>query len=209
MADTALISRNEAAELSGASSSAVNKAIEAKVIRTVKEHKRALVRTQDVSVLALFSYLQAVGLSLTAAQRRRLATWARSDELELALSDVVLVRRPDEVIRAQENAQRYVKQRSRFLEINPKVQGGEPVIKGTRVPIRGLAKQIEQGESLKVLKREYDYIEPEAFEFAVRWANANPRRGRPQARPAGKGREPNARREHLSSRRSEESAGAA
>jgi uncharacterized protein (DUF433 family) len=67
----------------------------------------------------------------------------------------------------------------RFLEINPDVQGGEPVICGTRIPIRGLAKQIEAGESPEVLRTEYPYIDPDAFEFAVRWARENPRPSRP------------------------------
>jgi uncharacterized protein (DUF433 family) len=64
---------------------------------------------------------------------------------------------------------------SASFEVNPDVQGGEPVIRGTRIPIRGLAKQIEAGEARDVLEREYGYIDPEAFEFAVAWAKANPR----------------------------------
>jgi hypothetical protein len=42
-------------------------------------------------------------------------------------------------------------------------------------PIRGLAKQIEAGEAREVLEREYDYIDPHAFDFAVAWTKANPR----------------------------------
>ena len=69
--------------------------------------------------------------------------------------------------------------RNRFLEVNPKIRGGEPVIRGTRVPIRGLAKQVEAGETLEVLREDYPNIPDEAFEFAVLWARTNPRRGRP------------------------------
>lgn len=55
------------------------------------------------------------------------------------------------------------------------------MIRGTRVPVRGLAKQIDAGESLEVLRQGYD---EDAFEFAVQWAKANPRRGRPSTRQA-------------------------
>lgn len=210
MSSRALITRNEAAELSGAAPSAVNKAIESRLVTTVSDRRRALLRAQDVSVLALFASLSGAGLALSAAQRRRLARWARSSEPELALSGAVVVRRPAEVISAQQDAERYVAQRARFLEINPDVQGGEPVIRGTRVPIRGLAKQIEQGERREVLEAEYDYIDSEAFEFAVRWARANPRRGRPaQPKKRSKGYRPRSRGAHLTRRQGSGSAAGA
>lgn len=72
---------------------------------------------------------------------------------------------------------------ARYLEVNADVQGGEPVIRGTRVPVRSLAKQITAGESDEVLHAEYPYLDDDAFEFAVTWAAANPR----LARPAGTG----------------------
>ena len=114
----------------------------------------------------------------------------------------MFVRFNEAVQEALERALRYVELRERFLEVNPDVQGGEPVIRGTRVPIRGLAKQIEAGEGSDVLREEYDYIDPAAFEFAVTWAKANPRRGRP-ARPWKKdgADEPSRRRELISHRR--------
>jgi hypothetical protein len=40
--------------------------------------------------------------------------------------------------------------------------------------VRGLAKQIEAGESPEVLRGEYDYIDPATFEFAVHWARGEP-----------------------------------
>ncbi len=81
------------------------------------------------------------------------------------------------------------------------------VVRGTRVPIRGLAKQIEAGQSLDVLRREYDYVDEDAFEFAVQWAKSNPRRGRPST---GRGQtpEPVGRREAIERRRLGMSAGA-
>lgn len=42
-----------------------------------------------------------------------------------------------------------------------------------------LAKQVEAGETLEVLREDYPNIPDEAFEFSVLWAKAHPRRGRP------------------------------
>lgn len=115
------------------------------------------------------------------ALKRRIATWLRTAEVgaELPLSDAVIASKSVAVDEAISRALRYVASRERFLEVNPDVQGGEPVIRGTRIAIRGLAKQIEAGESLEVLLEKYDYVDPEVFEFVVLWAGANPRRGRP------------------------------
>jgi uncharacterized protein (DUF433 family) len=169
-----LISRNEAAMLSGASNSVVNKAIEQNLLLM---HGSAI-DARDVGALCLFSELP---LTLPVSMKLRVADWARHAEpgAELELSTVLIVRHTGMLGEAVERARRYVQLRDRFLEINPDVQGGEPVIRGTRVPIRGLAKQIEAGETPEVLREDYDYIDPDAFEFAPLWAAANPRRGRP------------------------------
>jgi uncharacterized protein (DUF433 family) len=77
----------------------------------------------------------------------------------------------------------------RFIEVNPDVEGGEPVIRGTRIPVRRLARRIEAGESREVLRAESDYIDPEAFDVALRWARDNPRPARP-GMPTADGPEP-------------------
>jgi uncharacterized protein (DUF433 family) len=59
------------------------------------------------------------------------------------------------------------------------VMGGEPVITGTRVPVRTIASLIEMGETHEVLREDYPHIPEEAYPAAVLWAHANPRRGRP------------------------------
>ena len=84
-----------------------------------------------------------------------------------------------EVAEAAQRAQRYIELRERLVEVNPEVCGGEPVDHGTRVPVRGLARQIELGETPEVLREDYPYLPEEAFELAPLWAKANPRQGRP------------------------------
>ena len=194
------VTRREAAQLSGASPAVVNKAIEQRVVSTRSVRRTALIDARDVGVLALFAGLH---FGLPVKDKRRLTRWLRSAPAgaELSLSAAVIVRKTEALAETTRSAVRYAELKERFLETNPERQGGEPVIRGTRIPIRGLAKQIEAGESLDVLRREYGYIEETAFEFALQWAKANPRRGRP-ARPRGDSndREPDGRRGHIERR---------
>lgn len=178
MATTPYISRNEAAKLSGASATVINKAIEQRAVRTKRTETGSMIDARDTGALQIFGGLS---FGLPVAMKRRMTSWLRDAETgaELPLSDALLVRKSEASDDATARALRYVALRERFLEINPDVQGGEPVIRGTRISIRGLAKQIEAGETIEVLRQEYDYVDPDAFEFAVLWASANPRRGRP------------------------------
>lgn len=178
MATNLYISRNEAAKLSGASPTVINKAIEQRAVRTKRSKAGSVIDARDTGALQIFG---ALSFGLPVTMKRRMTTWLRDAEAgaELSLSDALLIRKSEASDEATARALRYVELRERFLEINPDVQGGEPVIRGTRIPIRGLAKQIDAGETIEVLLQEYDYIDPDAFEFAVLWASANPRRGRP------------------------------
>jgi len=196
-----LITRNEAAQLSGASAATVNKAIEQRVVAIRSVGSASLVDARDVGALTLFAGLR---FGLPVSDKRRLARWLRNAPTgdEMPLGTGVIVRKTPELEEAMEDALRYAQLKERFLEVSPDRQGGEPVIRGTRVPIRGLAKQIEAGEGLAVLREQYDDIHEDAFEFAVQWARANPRRGRPTrlAAPEGSG-EPASRRAHVARRR--------
>lgn len=173
------ITRLEAAKLSKTSESAVNKAIEQKVIPTRRRGRRTVLDAADVATLVAIRELRPVKLPL--GYKRRIRSWLRdgSEAAELTLTNVLAVRRSEEVEEALQRAKRYVELRERYLEVSPGTRGGEPVIRGTRVPIRGLAKQIELGEAPEVLREDYPRIDEEAYDFAVMWARMNPKRGRP------------------------------
>ncbi len=173
------ITRREAAELSGISLAAVNKAIEQRVLRPQRAAARRLLAPEDVGSLAL---LAQVRFALPVAMKRRLASWARSRpgaDAELRLNGVLLVRMPAEAEQAVQDALRYVELRERLVEVNPEVCGGEPVIAKSRVTVRGLGRQIDLGETREVLREDFSFLPEEAFELAPLWARANPRKGRP------------------------------
>ena len=85
----------------------------------------------------------------------------------------------EDVAQTIERAESYTRLRDRYVERNPAVMGGEPVITGTRVPVRTIASLIEMGETPEVLREDYPHVPEEAYPVAVLWAHANPRRGRP------------------------------
>lgn len=158
---------------------AVNKAIEQRVLRARRRKGRTLLAPEDVGALALLAQIR---VSLPVVMRRRVVEWSRSGpeaNTELRLDGALLVRTGPEIEQAVQRARRYVELRERLVEIDPEVCGGEPVITGTRVPIRSLARQIELGETLEVLREDYPFLPEEAFELAPLWAKANPRQGRP------------------------------
>lgn len=45
-----------------------------------------------------------------------------------------------------------------IIESNPKILGGEPVVKGTRIPVARVFALVVQGYKLSDFKRDYPYI---------------------------------------------------
>jgi len=72
------------------------------------------------------------------------------------------------------------------IEIDPKVQRGEPVLRGTRVTVHTIAELVEQGAPHTDILRHYPTITAEQVEAAQTYAKAHPRRGRPPLPDAGK-----------------------
>jgi uncharacterized protein (DUF433 family) len=66
---------------------------------------------------------------------------------------------------------------------DPDLMGGEPVIKGTRVPVHAVAAMVEQGESAADILAGYPSLSSEQIELAVIYARAYPQRGRPRKQP--------------------------
>ncbi len=130
---------------------------------------------------------QRQGAALPAKAKGRLRRWlAHLQPLtvgsELALSEALRVAMTEDVAQTIARAESYARLRDHYIEHDPAVMGGEPVIRGTRVPVRTIASLVEMGETHEVLREDYPHIPEEAYPVAVLWAHANPRRGRP-ARP--------------------------
>jgi len=179
---TTLITRREAAELSGTSETTVKKAVDLRVIPSRRRGAQSCIEYEDVPVLTMLGHLS--GVRLGVAHKRRLRAWLRDTDAppEIALTPVLVIRRVDAAEQALERAQRYVRLRGEWIVSDPEVKGGDPVIKGSRVSVHTLAARIAAGEDERVLEEDFPHIPAEAREVAVQYARANPRRGRPAAR---------------------------
>ncbi len=47
---------------------------------------------------------------------------------------------------------------SKIIETNPKILGGEPVIKGTRIPVARIVALVVKGYKIKDFKKDYPYL---------------------------------------------------
>jgi uncharacterized protein (DUF433 family) len=180
-------SRREAALLADVSLRSVDKAIEEKVVKPRRSARRASLDSGDVLAIALIARAR---LPLSAQAKRQINQWVHGileedtaeEAAELLLSEV-LVLRYDETARAlAARLFEYFENRERFIAADPGVMGGEPVIVGTRIPVRAVAARLAGGESIDDLCEDYPEVSRAAFEAALTYARAHPRRGRP-ARP--------------------------
>lgn len=182
------LNRREAATLAGVSLRAVDKAIEEKAVKVKRTDRHGtLLDKADVLSIALFAR---AGLPLGLRTKKRINKWvhgclageAFGEPEELPLSDIVVLRSDEAFRRRIAELRRYLEGRERYIERHPEVQEGEPVVVGTRLPVRGVAERLNRGESIDDLVEDYPGTPPEAFEAAWIYAEAHPRRGRP-ARP--------------------------
>jgi uncharacterized protein (DUF433 family) len=58
------------------------------------------------------------------------------------------------------------------IEINPKILGGKPVIKGTRIPIYLILKLLASGYSVKKIIKSYPSLKEEDIKAAIEYASS-------------------------------------
>ena len=181
-------SRREAALLADVSLRSVDKAIEERVVKPRRSSKRvAALDSGDVLAIALIAR---AGLPLRAETKRQINQWVHGflaedkvDEAkELLLSEVLVLRYDDDARELAERLFAYLETRERFIESNPSVMGGEPVISGTRIPVRAVAVRIDGGNRSQTSARTTPKFLRRPSRRHSTYAQAHPRRGRP-ARP--------------------------
>ena len=175
-----LITRREAAALSGTTDTTVKKAVDQRVVPARRRGSQSCIEVEDVPVLTMLGLLGKMRLS--AGDKRSVRKWLRSPDppVELELAPALVVRRVDEIEQARLRAERYAQLRERWIVRDPAIKNGEPVIRGSRVSVHTLADRIAAGDPSRVLDEDYPHIPAEAREVAVQFAHANPRRGRPR-----------------------------
>ncbi|MGO8905638.1 MAG: DUF433 domain-containing protein [Solirubrobacteraceae bacterium] len=181
-----MLTRREVAEIADVALSALDKAIEQGVVTVQRRLNASWLRSDDVGVVVL---LQKAGLPLPLKVKRQVRRWVRDTEpyrtghaSELHLSDALILRWSPADSEAVLAAESYARLRDQWIETNPGIKGGEPIIRGTRIGVRAVAQRIDRGDSVEVLTEDYPQVPAEAFQTAYTYAKAHPRRGRP-ARP--------------------------
>lgn len=175
--------RREAAYFADVSVRQVDKAIEEKVIKPWRpDDMRIYLNWDDVVTIALISE---AGLKFPRQTKKQIHKWVKSFERpevkhsELALNNVVVLRIDSNIAGMVDRLNRYCERRERYIDLDPEIQGGEPVIVGTRLPVSSVAARLAAGDSLDDLVADYPGIPKTAFEAARIYAEAHPRRGRP------------------------------
>lgn len=76
----------------------------------------------------------------------------------------------------------YRRGRRERLSSSPDVLGGEPVFRGTRIPIRHVGAIVRRGVNIKELSEDFPKLNAEDFEFARMFVELGPPPGRPRKR---------------------------
>lgn len=186
----------EVAELAHVPRRAVEKAIEEKALHVRKgaaptPYGRAERRFLGLESVAYVDLLRRMAgeVSLTLAAKRRLARALRAapaPELHSARVDLAPALTLDVGLAgdAIARAERYARAREAWIDSDPAIKGGLPVIRGTRLTVHSLAARLTAGDRLEDLVADNPDLPPEAIEAAVIFARAHPLAGRPALRPA-------------------------
>jgi uncharacterized protein (DUF433 family) len=70
-----------------------------------------------------------------------------------------------------------------LVTIDPDIRGGDPILRGTRVPVYTLSAMKRQGASDAELLEDFPSLTTESLDAALTYAATHPRRGRPKRAP--------------------------
>lgn len=170
----------EAAAISDIGVKAVHNAIDKKIVESASDTAPRLLTADDLLRLKLW---YGVGSTLSAERRKRLF-----DELA-AHPASKKIKADDLLIVDVGEARRQLAQRARDLaeaeadihSVKGKytaIMGGQPVFKGTRIPVRMVAAMLEQGADEDNILEGYPNLTRRRLELARVWVAAHPSRGR-------------------------------
>jgi uncharacterized protein (DUF433 family) len=183
--DITLFTPAEAAVLTGLSLKAVNNAIDRKTVASVSgERTGQSGRLLDLRALMSLTLERRLRDRFVPELRREvfdaLATAPRTVlSLEGGLLRIDL-RTPRRELAASLRELRRARQ---LVVSDPDIMGGDPVFRGTRVPVHMIADIMAQGETEENLRESYLHLTSEMFRAAPLFAAAYPLRGRPRKQP--------------------------
>ena len=178
----ALFTPTEAAVLTGLSLKAVNNAIDKKTVSAVASEGGG--RLLDARALLSLSIERRLADGIAPELRRKIFdALAERPGNVVALEGGLLKIDLREPRRALARSLRDLRQARRLVVSDPEVLGGEPVFRGTRVPVHMIADLVSQGSVEIELQDDYPRLTSEMIRLAPVYAAAYPPRGRPRKQP--------------------------
>lgn len=182
------LSPREAAVVTGLSEKTIQQAIDRQEVRPLPARREGdRERTLDAAALLYLRMRKEVGRLLSPEGKRRLL-----EKLNRAFEDGEKPRAVDigpvrvdvgpEAARLDAALARLDDARAR-VHTDPAVRAGEPVVRGTRVPVHLLADLAAQGATREELLEDYPSLTPADLDAALLFARVYPRRGRPRRAP--------------------------
>ncbi|MDE3174787.1 MAG: DUF433 domain-containing protein [Pseudomonadota bacterium] len=108
----------------------------------------------------------------------------KTAEIEAAPSVALHIGAPTKA--AIERAERYAAARESWIETVEGVQGGRPVIEGTRLTISAIFGRLSCGDTVEDLMADYPDIPRDGLEASFIYGQTHPQVGRPVSRRASK-----------------------
>jgi uncharacterized protein (DUF433 family) len=180
--NNSLFTPTEAAVLTGLPVKAVQNAIDKKTISAVsgqrEGHATRLLDRRALISLALERRL--VNRFLPQMRREVFDALAASSRNIVSLEGGVVKIDLREPRRELATSLRDLRRARLLVVSDPEIRGGEPVFRGTRVPVHMIAERIAKGETDENLREDYPRLTDEMFRLAPVYAAAYPLQGRPR-----------------------------
>jgi uncharacterized protein (DUF433 family) len=178
-----LFTPTEAAVLTGLSLKAVNNAIDKKTISAVPGEEGG--RLLDARALMSLSIERRLSDRIATPELRRRVFDALSEapRNEISLEGGLLkidLRQPRRELAA---SMRDLRRARRIVVSDPEILGGDPVFRGTRVPVHLIAELVAKGGKPAELIESYPRLTADMIRLAPVYAAAYPLRGRPRRQP--------------------------
>jgi uncharacterized protein (DUF433 family) len=183
--ETPLFTPTEAAVLTRLPLKAVNNAIDKKTVPAiVGERAGHAIRLLDLRALMSLTLERRLADRFVPELRREVfEALGESSRNVLSLEGGFLKIDLREPRRELATSLRELRRARTLVAIDPEIMGGEPVFRGTRVPVHLIATMIVQGSAEAELLENYPRLTAEMIRVAPVYAAAYPMRGRPRKQP--------------------------
>lgn len=177
-----LFTPTEAAVLTGLTLKAVNNAIDKKTISAVAGEEGG--RLLDARALVSLAVERRLADRIAPELRRKVFdALADSPRNVVSLEGGLVKIDLREPRREVATSLRELRRARRLVVSNPEIMGGDPVFRGTRVPVHMIAELVAQGSTQAELIEGYPRLTAEMIRLAPFYAAAYPLRGRPRNQP--------------------------